>query len=165
MSGVNKLEELHGIMPSHRLDHATRRSSCNPCKKSNRMLLGKKKKLPMSANRMVLYRRSRRCVARVVSRNLVVGTWLTDATVVELQRLLIFLVFASEVGAHWGRETRDLVRRLVRTRSLRTPTASPAATAGWRRRWWGVAAARSSALCCEAPGAHRRGREAIGSRH
>ena len=90
MSGVNKLEELHGIMPSHRLDHATRRSSCNPCKKSNRMLLGKKKKLPMSANRMVLYRRSRRCVARVVSRNLVVGTWLTDATVVELQRLLIF---------------------------------------------------------------------------
>ena len=51
------------------------------------------------------------------------------------QRLV---VLACEVGGRWGSEAHDLLRRLVRVRSLRAPPAlRTAAMAGWRRRWWG----------------------------
>ena len=51
------------------------------------------------------------------------------------QRLV---VLAAEVGGRWGPEAHDLVRHLVRQRSLRAPQAlRAAARAGWARRWWG----------------------------
>ena len=52
------------------------------------------------------------------------------------QRLV---VLAAEVGGRWSEEAAELVRGLVRTRSLRAPQAlRGTARAGWQRRWWGI---------------------------
>ena len=52
------------------------------------------------------------------------------------QRLV---VLACEVGGRFGSEAFDLVRRLVRVRSLRAPAAlRRSAAVAWRRRWWGL---------------------------
>ena len=52
------------------------------------------------------------------------------------QRLV---VLACEVGGRFGSEAFDLVRRLVRVRSLRAPAAlRRSAAVAWQRRWWGL---------------------------
>ena len=51
------------------------------------------------------------------------------------QRLV---VLACEVGGRFGSEAFDLVRRLVRVRSLRAPAALRCSAAVAQRRWWGL---------------------------
>ena len=67
------------------------------------------------------------------------------------QRLV---VLASEVGGRWGSQAHDLLRRLVRVRSLRAPPVQrAAATAGSQRRWWGfLSCAQQRALASTLPG-------------
>ena len=75
------------------------------------------------------------------------------------QRLV---VLACEVGGRWGSEACDLLRRLVRVRSLRVPP--PCALPPWQVVGLHELRTATRPRCWVAFGEHRRSRVAMGSR-